>query len=633
MVFRITDLMCLFSWRCAAVAGLMTLSANVMSADNYAYPEPIASWSEAVKEGQRQAAKEMQAKLAKAIADKAGKFVIPPGDYRFKRSWGGSYLGLNGVSDMTIEGKGVTFWFEPWGDDVKPILLDNCRNVKITGLTIDVDPPANIQGEVIKLLPDEDSLILKLDPGFSLPQDKQFAKWWFASLAAIKTKVMIFDKKGLMRSTVRETIKEFNVIDDKTLKVKFNSKKMFQLPGQVELGDRMPLYDRGGKSLVRIKDSSSVTLEDITIYWVAQFGITESGGDGGNIYRRVKIVRRPGTQRMLVSNADTFHSISVKNGPLIEQCEFSFSGDDFINIHSELATVWSTESQTQLRIFQNASRLIIQGEELIFYADGDMSDVGRAKVTRAVDVEGEEKKAVVSAFEAESKKTNRIIVSSTRNKILTDITLDQPVKAKRFDICGVESHMAKGTVIRDSYFHDNLVRGIVCKARDAVITGNRIERTGRAGILLGIDKPWLEGPAPHNVEIIGNTLTDCGIARFSRTPMMSLGAITLCNAWSFDQKTLLGHQIRNVKIKDNKIIRPALCGIYLSNVADVDVTDNIIEGAGLRAAITSDGKEPDLSKCYGIYVDGSENTKFQGNKFVTPAPLCRGNFNNGKQSE
>jgi len=61
-------------------------------------------------------------------------------------------------------------------------------------------------------------------------------------------------------------------------------------------------------------------------------GFHENFGGGGHIYRRVKIVRKPGSRGLMSLNADGFHSYALEQGPTLEDSEIAFTGDDFLNL-------------------------------------------------------------------------------------------------------------------------------------------------------------------------------------------------------------------------------------------------------------------------------------------------------------
>ena len=87
-------------------------------------------------------------------------------------------------------------------------------------------------------------------------------------------------------------------------------------------------------------NSTEIKTDSVTIYAGGNMGFHESGGLGGNLYSRVRVVRRPGSDGLLALNADGFHSDSVGLGPRLLDSEISFTGDDFLNIHNR---TWSVQ--------------------------------------------------------------------------------------------------------------------------------------------------------------------------------------------------------------------------------------------------------------------------------------------------
>lgn len=55
-----------------------------------------------------------------------------------------------------------------------------------------------------------------------------------------------------------------------------------------------------------VRNSSGVLVEDVSIYAGGNMGFHESLGEGGHVYRRVRIVRKPGWSGLMALNADGF---------------------------------------------------------------------------------------------------------------------------------------------------------------------------------------------------------------------------------------------------------------------------------------------------------------------------------------
>ena len=110
--------------------------------------------------------------------------------------------------------------------------------------------------------------------------------------------------------------------------------------------------ERGGLTYL-VVNSSHVLTVDYTLHGGGTEAIVETGGNGPNTFRRVRVTRRPvnslagyGPVRLLASNADGFHSSCVVHGPTLEDSEFAFTGDDLLNIHSRIDIVLQVLSAT-----------------------------------------------------------------------------------------------------------------------------------------------------------------------------------------------------------------------------------------------------------------------------------------------
>lgn len=99
-----------------------------------------------------------------------------------------------------------------------------------------------------------------------------------------------------------------------------------------------PLYRSG--FTVDLVNASNCTVSDVHILAASFMAITEFAGDGGNLYRRVRVGWTPGQpytpfvrnglvpQPRLSSNADVFHSYGTRHGPHLTNCTFEMAADE-----------------------------------------------------------------------------------------------------------------------------------------------------------------------------------------------------------------------------------------------------------------------------------------------------------------
>lgn len=124
----------------------------------------------------------------KAAIGKGDKsFVIAPGDYRF----GSEQLPnlLIEAHDLDINATGVNLWFN---GHIRQdgIAFKNCRNVRFHGATLDYDPFCRYsQGEILSINPDTKTVVIRVDPGFPLPEPN-----WFKRVGDIKA--VFYDPQG-----------------------------------------------------------------------------------------------------------------------------------------------------------------------------------------------------------------------------------------------------------------------------------------------------------------------------------------------------------------------------------------------------------------------------------------------------
>lgn len=87
---------------------------------------------------------ELQRMIDQAISDKARTLTIPAGTYRGKAP----LLTIKDAVDLEIIADGVLMVCET---QVRALAIENCKNLKLKGLTIDYDPLTFTQGDIINV--------------------------------------------------------------------------------------------------------------------------------------------------------------------------------------------------------------------------------------------------------------------------------------------------------------------------------------------------------------------------------------------------------------------------------------------------------------------------------------------------
>ena len=587
------------------------------------------SFSESEKEAQRKAAVALLAAIESDLAAGKKSIIVPPGDYRFDQRKGVRFHRLEGVE---IDATGATFWFGPGNG----VVFEECRNSKLLGLTIDSDPLPWTQGVIEEIDPKTETIMFRVDEGYRVLEGKELTQ---------PGRILYFDGKTRLELPVfDDQALAFESLGERRLKItKFNTARVFRdgVPGRpVQIGDLVAFFIMyGGGGGVSLHDCEGVRLENVTNHGASAFAFHETEGKGGNQYIGCKLIRRPGTNRLMASRADCFHSASTEKGPLIENCEFSHSGDDLIAIHGFFGVILRVVSPKEIIVASPFVKVLNAGSKL------EISDPEGATTPREVTVQTEER-IQDAAVLAEAKALPEVLFRERKLRIrdlntncVARVVLDQEIPLQKYDVVSAPDHSGRGAIVRNNYLHDGHVRGVLVKSEDLLIENNRIERTGHAGIIAESEFYWLEGPFNKNIRILNNRLVQNGWATFDKAGFTASQAAVHVGSYfgrrMFPRTFASGLQNSDIQITGNHIERPAGFGITVLNTRGATITDNVIVSpfaAGERpayydfsklpddaAVLTAEQREQLKSPRDAIFIYGSQDVTLKGNS-VEQAP-------------
>lgn len=283
------------------------------------------------------------------------------------------------------------------------------------------------------------------------------------------------------------------------------------------------IFPRRGETWNAV-NSSQVLAEDVRIFAGGNMGFHESGGLGGHIYRRVRIMRKPGTSRLVALNADGFHSTDVATGPILEDSEISFTGDDFVNIHNRMMVtckVLGDKSLAIIDVSKGGLGDLRAGHHLSFYQllPGHVTTANPFLWTGTVTGS---KRASDPQLLAECRAATKamqqppfnatLVVSFTNSPVfVVDFRspLDPIVAQSPYNLCNFDERSGANAVVRRNHFHDSCGSGgrVIAKALNGSYTDNIIERFG--GLHVYSEQQWLEGDLGlRNVLLGNNTIVD-----------------------------------------------------------------------------------------------------------------------------
>ena len=589
-------------------------------------PGPIFSDDE--KDLQRAAARTLLVSLRQELADGKKVITVPPGDYRFDR---GAGVLIQKAEEVEIEATGATFWFGP----DRGVVLEKCRQVKLRGLTIDSDPLPWTQGVIESIDRPSKEIVFRIDPGYSLLQGKQLTQ---------AGRILFFDG---------ESRRELPVFDDQALAfedlgerrykiTRFSTARVFTspVPGRpVQVGDRVAFFIMyGGGANVELRGCEGVTLEKVTNHAASSFAFSETDGPGGNQYLGCRLIRRPGTDRLMASRADCFHSYLMEKGPRIEGCEFSHSGDDLVNIHGFFGLVVRAISPQEAIVVSPFGKILGAGSQ-IKICDPEVSTQPReATVRTAEPVQDPEILAEVKALPAALLANQGLRIRDLSGCQVARVGVEGKAGWQPYEVVSSPDRCGRGAVLRNNHLHDGHIRGILLKSHDILVQENRVERTGHGGIVVEPEFFWLEGPFAKNIRIRGNTLVRNGWASLDQSGFGVTHA-AIHSGCAFGRRMFprtLGEGIVNedIEITGNRIEEPAGYAIMVMNTRRATVTDNRITApfaAGEQPTFFDFSRLPRKAELLSeeqrealraprdaIFVFGSEEITLRGNTVEKP---------------
>jgi len=583
----------------ASVISFIPLIGACQSASsNLAFNSRQSAWTSLDKEAQRKAGKELLAQIAEAAKQGKAEFAIPPGDYRFAENGQWSLIHLSKIKNMTLKAEGATFWLEAWKFG---LFITECENFVIDGLTIDYDPLPYAQGSITKVnddkRPGKSFIEFKVDEGFPKLEDLQFDPVLKRKPAAMPT--IVFDKEG-------KTIK-YNQWENwmKTEKVAegvyrvFTQPAAFQHEGRnvlsyysdygISEGDKFVVMHRRPDCAVLIHKSNKVECRGVKVYASPGLVFVESGHHewtGGLVFDGCKIVRRPGTDRLISAVADGFHSAMSKVGPRIENCEASFIGDDFVNVRGAVSVVVESRSKE----LEACMRSDFEGEFIfapgitVKAIDGvSGAPKGEAKIAKA------SKDRAPEILAASKKLKGSLGTLGIDENAVWRLELDAPIDAAPGDYIVYEESVGAGFAIRNNKFSDNTARGLRIQSCDGVIEGNEISRVRGEAMTFSMQLNWLEGAFCRNIMVLDNSIEDCQTSLSLPVYRREMEAFGLDSKRSFPCVFIRSETKLNAKIPMTAVHHQGICfegneisglkgaAIAISNAQDIAVRGNVFK--------------------------------------------------------
>lgn len=529
---------------------------------------------------------ELQRQLKDFAAGTAAELTLTPGSYRLPK--GG--LELKKLKNRTLHAEGVTIL----GTDLTTTALRllACENVTLTGLTVDYDPLPFTQGRLTAVDAAARTADFEVSAGYpdladAYLEEKNLHLFEPGETARWKAGVPDYYPKKIERLSARKGRLVF-------------SEKAAGFDHLV-VGDRLVLNVRGKQGVLVGEGCSGLTFKNVTVHAAPGIGILVRFAEEAGTYENVRVTPGPRPagateDRLFSTSADAFNAAYVRKGPLLKNCDFSFMGDDAVNLHGVMLPVvkWLDDrSFVAMRSHwsDRFDRLIREGDEIRFLKEPMYEVTALAKVLK-VDylIDPEE------SYEADIQKIWPRHKEEGKPAIYV-VHLDQPVTGvAEGDFCDIPATSAPCFRISDCYFHDHRARGLRLMSNDGMVENNRFERLKGVAITIGPEYAfWREAGWCSNITLSGNRITDVGQGTNLLQPeSYTTGAITVMGrVLPQKEKTCFYHGNQDIFISGNEIDGCSVNGITITAAKGVKVMNNQIRRV-------NSVKKPKMAADYGL---------------------------------
>jgi len=326
------------------------------------------------------------------------------------------------------------------------------------------------------------------------------------------------------------------------------------------------------KPFFLINDSQHIIFEDITVYSVPGKCFYVCGESHHIKFSECKIKLRNGENRRLSSDADGIHVAESCGFILIEKCDFSFMGDDSVNIHDCLGFV------SEMR---NPKELVLDNK--LNCRCGDTFNVRRRN------------------FEIFHKTSRLIEMKCESNYFIYIFEEDLPVEIKEGYMLSNTRFSSSNYIIRNNYFHDHRARGLLLQAGNGLIENNTFYGLQGAAIYIMTEtlrNLWYEGNGAKNITIRNNIFKNCN--KNNWTSIIDIMAVIP----DLDSDYPVFEDIVIIENLFKDFISSAF---FINKAKNVSITNN--------SFLTEKKIRSGTEKCGVIYVNSSSDVIIKNNKW------------------
>lgn len=300
-------------------------------------------------------------------------------------------LRIGKATDLTLSGQGATLLVHPSN---RPLAIFDSTRVTVQDLVIDYHPLPFTQARLTRVLAEEGLVRFRVEPGYANPaaaaaevyrdfkssdavflhgHNRKFTHSW-GRLSRVTAHGTGEFEAGFHGQNQAARLRDLQPGDFMAIKLLFPD-----APAQRDASKR---YLTNSSANVYIAFSREVTLERITSYAAPGMTFVATGSEDVRL-RTCRVMRKPGSDRLIAGNSDGAHLKSLTRMPRIESCLFEALMDDSVNIKISSEIVKEVQGR-RLRLahgdIATDDAVIAPGQSLSFTAGAGKRYLGDAAV-------------------------------------------------------------------------------------------------------------------------------------------------------------------------------------------------------------------------------------------------------------
>jgi parallel beta-helix repeat protein len=480
---------------------------------------------------------------------KGGKrIVIPRGRYELRANGNPErpdvLFPVDDMGGLVIEGHGAELMLS---GTASVFSFTHCRNVTVSGLTVDWSRPPFSEGTVVATAPGHCDVKVR---------DEYPVRGGEPILAFMSyhADTRLPDGRDL---DAYDSAERTELIAPQVLRL--HLKRKMQVPVGTLLVLRHQVYGYDAFRFIRCAD---ITVSNVTVLTTPGMGLVGSVTTNITLWK-FNVQTRPG--RLMSATADATHFSGCKGTISMQDCLLEGMGDDGANIKSGL----------YLTVRQRMDEFTVLGQHNLKYPD--LPDAGDAMEMAHTDT--------LSPFASGTVREARMEPGES-NMCLVRFGSPLPVQLREGDVLGNASRVARLRMSRCTV-RANRARGVLCQTRDVIIEHCTFQNCTGPGIIVLTEAAYFyESIGTRDVIVRNNGFENCN--RGAASAEAALCALVWLKEFSYPAKP---GAHRNLTLEGNRIVRTDESGIFAVGVDGLTLRNNTIEQSGLRGS-RPHGKEP-----------------------------------------